>query len=429
MRIFISVILLLLQAPAWASISGQLKSTTDDFPYRYGPPTQTLLPYVSLELHDKIKIRRNWRAQWKLYGITNTASKYSPEKLYGDIPEALIETKNGLAKARFGINTVNWGIVDVSSPSDVVNTQAIFNPLRATKQGAPMVDVTYGPQTFVIEGLYIPVQRQTTLPSKDSRWLPRDGLVNIDLPQGLGNLAYPKMLEYEYDRPVTEDRALNNNYGAKLSSHLGSWGFQVMHYEGVAPSPKVRPNNLTISGSGSPPVFTVQNPVHLTQINYRQRTTAFGFVWAREKWIYRGETAYSHTISHDDFLSPWSWTSVLAIETNVELPSSTMTVLAQGYYTKNPQAADNLIASSYRIFDRTGVLGMRWAYSETLTVMLSGLWETQTNGIFAMASFDQTLNDHLKWGLSWRNFSAAEDGLLKTYSKDSHGTLELTYFF
>ncbi|MGZ3723622.1 MAG: hypothetical protein ACXVA9_11855, partial [Bdellovibrionales bacterium] len=327
-----------------------------------------------------------------------------------------------ITKLRLGMNTVNWGVVDVFSPSDVVNTQAIFHPLRSTKQGAPMADFSIGPETFNLNLIYIPVQRPPQLPSKDSRWLPREVLTNVDIPELGTKVVFPKTITYDYTQPETQSHALNNNAGAKISSHLGSWDFQIMHYEGAADAPKIRPhinlnNNILIT------------PVPLTPIYYRVRTTGFGFVWAREKWIYRGETAYQHTVTEDPFLQPWSWTSVLAIETNVDLGATTMTILAQGYYTKNPQTADNLVSSNYRIFDRTGVLGARWAYSENLTIMLSGLYETQTKGLFAMASFDNKLTDHLRWGLTWRNFSAEKDGLLKTFARDSHGSMDLTYFF
>src|ERR1035437_5469798 len=139
---FLTLIFLIFSAPVClaSSFAGQLKSTTDDYPYQLGPPTQTLIPYVSLELSNKYRIRRSVRAQWKVFAITNTSTKYSPENFYGDVPEAFIELKSGDGKLRLGMNTVNWGVVDISSPSDVVNTQAIFHPLRSTKQGAPMVD-------------------------------------------------------------------------------------------------------------------------------------------------------------------------------------------------------------------------------------------------------------------------------------------------
>lgn len=404
-----------------ANITGQLKSTTDDYPTHFGPPTEDLVPYLTFELSGKHKFRNSLRAQWKIFALTNTSSKYSPEKLYGDVPEGYLEYKVGESKFRAGQNTVNWGVVDVASPSDVVNTSAVFHPLRATKQGAPIVEMVSGPETFNLDLIYIPVQRPPQLPSQDSRWLPREFLINIQ-DQTLGRIEIPKFLQYEYRKSETFDDALHNNYGAKLASHLGSWDFQITHFEGVANSAKIHPIiDLDFN--------VARSPIYLAPLYYRVRTTGFGFVWAREKWIYRGETAYQHTISQDKLLQPWSWASVLAVETNVDMGTTTVTLLAQAYYTKNPQAADNLASSSYRIFDRTGVLGARWAYSENLTFTLSALYETEADGLFAMAAFDNKITDHLRWGLGWKNFSAQRDGLIKTYEKNSHGTMDLTYFF
>jgi len=106
--------------------TGQLKSTTDDYPYHLGPPTQDLIPYLSLELSDKYKFRKSLRAQWKLFALSNTSSKSPPENFYGDIHEAFVEYRASDTKFRAGMNTVNWGVVDVFSPSDVVNTLAVF---------------------------------------------------------------------------------------------------------------------------------------------------------------------------------------------------------------------------------------------------------------------------------------------------------------
>jgi hypothetical protein len=46
-----------------------------------------------------------------------------------------------------------------------------------------------------------------------------------------------------------------------------------------------------------------------------------------------------------------------------------------------------------------------------------------------MAGFENKLSDSLRWGLSWRDFSAPEEGLIKTFDRNDHATLELTYYF
>jgi hypothetical protein len=425
MQILILILLLALggHSASASNFAGVLKSSTDDYPDSLGPPTQTLVPYLSLELSDKYKLMPSVRFQWKLYGLTNTSSKYPPENFYGDVQEAFFEFREGPSKTRIGWNTVNWGVVDVSSPNDVVNPLALFDPLRTFKQGSPMVEEILGGEALNIDMIYIPVQRPPQLPSQDSRWLPRDLLINIPPLPGGGPIYLPPNIQYTYSPSETESHALNNNAGAKLASHLGNWDIQVTHFDGVSHTPQIRVTDLQTLGT------QILSPIPLTPIYYRVRTTGMGIVWAREKWIFRAETSYQDTVTEDPYLQRWSWSNVIGAETNLDMGSSTVTLIAQAYYQKNPLAADNFISSSYRIFDHTGLLGARWAYSEDLTINISGLFETQSDGLFAQAGFDQKLTEHLRWGLSWRNFSAASDSLLKTYSTNSHGTLDMTYFF
>ena len=409
-----------------SELSGQLKTTVDSYPYHLGKVTEDLTPYLSFDLGQKHRLSRTWRTQWRVLALGNLAADGPPENLYADLPEAFVEWKQPDVRVRLGLNTLNWGVVDIMSPSDTVNTSAMFHPLRSFKQGAPMLETVLGPEAFNLDLIYIPVQRRPLLPSKNSRWLPRKFLLNVD--PAILRVALPKTIEYGYSRPETLDHALNHNYGGKLAAHFGSLDLQLTHFEGASTMAKIRPTiDLvfdTVNGE-----WLAQTPISLAPVTYRVRTTGFGFVKAQERWILRGESAYAHTLSKDALLQPWSWASVLAVETNVEVGARTLTLLAQYFYTRNPQAADNLPSSSYRLFDQTGMLGGRLAYAESLTLIGSVLYESITHGTFWMVGMEQKLNDHLRFALSWRDFSAERDGLLKTFERNDHGTLELTYFF
>jgi hypothetical protein len=404
-----------------AGISGQIKSTTDFYTSSLGSETDDTVPYLQLDVNYKKKFKHGWRTQWHVLGLSNLVAEGAPEKLYFDLPEAFIEKKIRKFKFRAGMDTLNWGVVDVSSPSDTVNTSALFQPLRTLKRGAPMLEASYDREAFSVDAVYIPVQRRPVLPAEDSRWLPRKVLVNINT-DILGNIELPDPISYNYDPPIDLKNSLINNYGAKIASHLGQLDLQATYFEGAAPSPKVR-GDFTLNNN------VVVSPIHVAPVNYRVRTTGVGFVWAREKWIFRGESAYQSTINDNPVLQPWSNSNVLAAETNLELGSSTMTLLGQYYYARNPQAADNLISSTYRLFDRTAVLGARWAYSEKTLITASSLYETQTKGVYWSLGFERKITDSLKWALSYRDFSGREDGLLKTYDKNDHFSFELTYYF
>ena len=348
------------------------------------------------------------------------------ELLYVDLPEGFVERKWGPSKLRAGMNTVNWGVVDGYSPSNVVNTSAFFHPMRTPKRGAPMVELQTGGEAFGLHALYIPRQPRPILPATDSRWLARDMLVNLS--SALPTVQLPQRLDYAYGSEVELDHARDNNYGLKLNSHAGSWDFQATHFEGASPFPKIGPSLVVNS---APTGFVAQSPIQLNPISYRIRNSGLGITYAGDKWIYRFESVYKHTVSDGAAygLQPWSWVNVAGVETNIEMGRSALTVIAQYYHTDTPLKADNYISSSYRLFDRTGVLGLRWPVNDSWLVAVSALFETNTHGLYWTAGVEQKIKDVFKWGVGWRDFSAQDPGLIKTFDKNDHVNLDLTYFF
>jgi len=426
-----------------ASFSGSIKSSTDNYTQNLGAPTETLIPHLSGELSGKHKFSKRLRTQWKFTGWSNLEAEPSGateeipfnEQVFADIPEGYIERKWGNSKFRAGMNTVNWGVVDVYSPSNVVNTSAYFHPMRTPKRGSPMAELQTGGEALSLHALYIPRQQRAILPATNSRWLPRDVLVNLN--SALPAVVLPEQLDYTFGDEIELEgdgaKARDHNYGAKLHSHLGSWDFQLTHFDGASPFPKLRPL-LTINTVGNE--FVADPAIRLDPVTYRIRNSGAGITYAGESWIYRLEGAYTHVESmgfKEDSggfgLHPWCWTAVGGIETNVNAGAKTLTVIAQYYYTEIPIPADNYISSSFRLFDRTGVLGLRLPWNDKISFSASALLETKTNGLFWTAGFEQKIQDALKWGLGWRDFSAQDAGLIKTFDKNDHVTLDLAYFF
>lgn len=420
-----------------AAVSGSLKSSTDQYAQSLGAPTETLIPYGVLDLNSKYKFTKKTRLQWKLVAIGNFTAKSEGateempfnEQAFVDLPEGYLETKIGQTKLRAGMNTVNWGVVDGYSPSNVVNTSAYFHPLRTPKRGSPMVEAQLGGEDLALHALYIPYQPRAILPATNSRWLPRDVLANIG---GTSSTIYlPNPIEYAYDSEVQLDRARRDNYGAKLSSHMGSFDFQVTHFDGASPFPKIK---IIASAHNVGSDIYADSPVHLEPVSYRQRTTGAGATYAGEEWIFRFESAYTHVLADKNErsgygLHRYSWTSVAGAETNFNFGRSTLTVLGQYYHSEIPGKADNQLASSFRLFDRTAVLGVRWPFRENWTLNATSLFETQTDGLFWTAGIENKIKDVFKWGLGWRDFSAQDNGLLKTFDKNDHACLDVTYFF
>lgn len=427
-------------APNALAITGSLKSSTDFYQQKLGRPTDELVPFGQLELNDRHKFSKRFRFQWKFVALGNfeaakpedNEERLASEQSFLDLPEAFFQYKNGASEFRLGMNTVNWGVVDISSPSNVVNTSAFLHPLRLPKRGSPMVEWQWDKETFGISMLYIPRQPRAVLPARDSRWLPRDVLTNMPVSittDELGTVLLPDELRYSYLADRELDHARDHNYGVKLKSRLGSFDFQLTYFEGMSQLPKIR---LQATISSNPDGSWSADPdIGLGQVFYKVRNSGFGMVYAADRAIFRVETNYQHTLSSvtNQGIHPWVWSSVLGVETNFDLGTSSLTILAQYYHTEIPTKADNLISSSYRLFDRTGVLGLRWPVNDSWLLSASTFIETQTQGLFWTAGVENKISDALKMAVSWRDFSAEKVGLIKTFDKNDHANLELTYFF
>ncbi len=424
MRALLLTALIFSLPSAWASFKGQLQSSTDYYLDPIDDRIDRLIPYLQFQLENRAKLGAGIRSQFKFMGFSNLEAEGAPEQAFFDLSEAYLGRRKGLYDIEIGFNTLNWGVVDLASPSDVVNTTSLFHPVRPLKRGAPMVRLEVGPESQRLEAVYIPWQMRPQIPSPDSRWLPREYLKNVNV--GTERIAIPDFIEYSVLENETLDRALQNNAGVRLRSHWGDLDTQIFHFDGAAPQPKVRP---TITLDATTSEIKAVSPVGLTPVTYRVRTSGIGAVWARESFITRFESVYQHTVSNDPLLQPWSWTNVIGVETAVDVGTTSLTLLAQYYSSENPQSPDNLITSNYRLFDRTGVLGLRWPYSDGMIWTGSVLYETESQGVFATIGFDRRYTDTMRWGLSYKDFSAQEEGLLKTYDRNDHGTFDLTYYF
>lgn len=392
-----------------------------------------LLPRLEATLQDKIKFKSSWRAQWKIFAsgnfVADGETRTSPgrsEKFYLDLPEAFVERKRGEQKFRAGFNTVNWGLVDLSSPMDTVNTVALFHPLHSIKQGAPMLEWLWTSDTFEVDALYIPWQTRPRLPDADSRWLPRSVLLNLRADRY--RIVLPKKIAYRTLKPETIDHALSHNAGVKLTLHWGRLDLHASHFEGAGSVAKARPTVELDTSIASDDLYAL-SPIGLAPLTYRVRTSGLGFVWATDSWIFKNENVYQSAVGQDPLVQPWMWQHVLAAETSSEIGGRNLTTILQFYKATSSFRADNTTSNYFRLFDQTPVLAMRLASSDTLTWLGSALYESNTRGWFFILGFEHKLKDALSWKLSWTNFSAPREGLLKTYDKNDHATLEMTYFF
>ncbi len=428
------IALLALVSPPAFAWEGNLRSYTEYFPYDYGPPTTTLVPRLGIELGDVEKFSRTYRFSFKGNFQTNLETKYAPENYFGDISEAYLEMKKSAFKLRLGYNTFNWGVLDVFSPMDVVNQRVFFDPMNTTKRGSPMVDLEWSPTGWAFSAVYIPWQTKAAVPSNDSRWYPRSTIQNYQTPAGTALL--PDQVKYNIEPYIDVDHALYDNYGMNIVKRWASLDLHLMYFEGAAPTPSFNldlPNMAftVVNLDPANPVIQVDGPVSLNPIFYRLRTTGFGFSSTLGGVIVRGETVYQSAVTDPGAMdySAWAWQSGLGVEKNWEIGSYTVTQIIQYYHGQLPHSSDNLPTSGFRLFDDAALMGVRWGISDESFIYASALYNFPQEGLFWMLGYQAKLTDSLQWDISWRDISAVNQGLLKTYDNNDHAALELVYFF
>jgi hypothetical protein len=392
-----------------------------------GHPTRTNDQILRFEPTYDVKFNKRTRITIKPTLRSNLSTKESPENFFFNPKEAYMEVKQSQFRVRLGENTYNWGAMEAYSPLDVVNGRTLFNPLAADKRGAGALDLLFEGKSFQIQALYIPYQARTLLPSTDSRWLPRNLLLNTV--SGNDSLLLPPTFDYYYPYSEGITAAVQNNYGFKASARTGDFDFNAVFFEGSAITPQVRPIVTADIISINPNVLQARSDIGLIPVYYRQQTMGANIVWAPSDLIVRLESSYGKSLSDSTIVPPWLWQSALGIEKPTSLGSTSLTIIAQTYYAKNKDPIDNLVSSSNRLFDKAVVLGVRWAYSDDKTFLFSSLYNYKDHSYYLHLNYDWKITDHLKWTIGGDLLEGDPDTLLGTYNKNDRVTMLFSYFF
>jgi hypothetical protein len=426
----ISIFVFAILFPIFAhGFGGQLRSKTEYYPDNLGPPTETLIPRVGIELEHLEKTSKTVRFSFKGTFDSNIASHYAPENYFGDIQEAYLEYRKRTFKFRAGYNVLNWGLLDGYSPMDVVNQHVYFNPFDSSKRGAPIVELQWNPSGWEMSAIYLPVQSKPIFPSKDSRWLPRQQLFNFTTNQGTAIL--PDHPDYDIGRDSQIDHALNNNFGFNIKKQWSSLDVRAEYFEGASPSPTGAFAGQSHAVSVVPQVVQVDGTVVIKPVYYRTRTTGLGFSATTGSVILRGESVYQDatTAPNGQAYSDWSWQSGVGLEKTWSIGSQDIQMIVH-YYTANyPHSPDNLPTSYFRLFDDTAVLGLRAPITDDNFFYGSVLYNILQEGLFWTVGWQTKIKDAVRFDISYRDISAGRPGLLKSFDKNDHGLLELVYFF
>lgn len=398
----------------------------------------TLRAPVTIRYGRAFRFRSRPLVQWDPQSLS------SRERFYWDAPEAYLQWQPSPWTFQLGLNTFTWGDTDVFNPLDVVNPRRYFDPFRSEKIGAPALVLKREFENFFVEGVYIPRQRKTQLPGENSRWLPRDvyRVRSFVLPNVPGfpsaasaRIALPAVLRYTYDRPEELSGALKNNFGLRAKFRFPGFDWTLAAFQGASVAPDVRLRRISIAGIDyvSPDLsfasVRVNPDVMLRASYYPIRMTGTGFTWVAGDFLVKGAAAYTHVLNQNRDLPARLWENVVALERTFSLGKGSLTAVLQGTYVDRGDELDTNSVSLARMFDRAGMLALRWAPNEEWTALASYLRDTKFRGGVAHGELSYKFTDGWKAELSADLLSGPLETPIGTYGRNDRATFAVGAVF
>ncbi|MCB0357491.1 MAG: hypothetical protein KDD40_10805 [Bdellovibrionales bacterium] len=354
--------------------------------------------YSILEVSPQLQLKKanfKFYAQPLLYHKFTT--NYEVEKNFFDPKDSYLEGLWGSWRIRIGSQIHNWGVIDLYSPGDIVNSSTLFDPLHPQKLGAVGVDLTWSTFGKKLQFLYLPIRRRTQLPAQDSRWLPRDIITNA-VDNHL-DIYLPESINYIYDKNYELPDALTNNFGTRLSLTFGEVDWHLFYFHGLSPIPQMEIEATAVADVIDPTTsqlmgVKVEPDVFLRPIEYGLSTLGNSLVWAPEWAILRWETIYADTFNKDPrVVNERLLQSALSIEKQLNVFDKNLIVQVQYYLAERKQALNNITESNFQIFADAMVLNSILAINDNNSLYFSQLFNFESSSYLTALGGVLKIND------------------------------------
>ena len=211
-----------------------------------------------------------------------------------------------------GLQTHQFGLSQLFSPLNIVDTASYWAPLEPLPIGSPSVRWMYKTKKLRAFVSYLPYRFENLYPGTESQWVPTEGPDSLEV--GGNTLLFNQRIEYEIRDSIDLNNALKNNFAAGLSYDFKPFMVQAMVYDGVNVDPNVFLNlDLTlVDATPGAEVLEVNNPVAVIPLYQRVQRAAWGIRYTLPfKWrlVYEGSFTNSPeaaNISSDPLLNTQS---------------------------------------------------------------------------------------------------------------------------
>lgn len=321
------------------------------------------------------------------------------EKNFFDLPQGYVETRRGSWRLRLGQQTISWGVMDIYSPGDVINSTTLFDPLNSEKLGAMAVDLTWSTFGKKIQWLYLPRRRGAVFPEEDSRWLPRN-IITDSL--GLSTDIYlPEVINYNYEKSIELPRALNDNYGLRLSFTFGEVDWHLFYFQGLSARPQIQVEatvtaDVIDSQTSQLLGVSVEPDIQLRPIYFAQRTVGNSLVWAPEWGIVRWETTFTKDIHNDPRIDENILQNALGVEKPLHIGTKSLVAQIQYYLSEQQSEFNNLSGTQFQIFNNSLLLNGMLNVNDSTTLYLSQMYNFDDSSLLGVLGSQYKWSDNVR---------------------------------
>lgn len=402
-----------------------------------GPDSRNLRGVGTLKLPASLRYNRVFRLRALPLVQWDPDNPSLKERFYRDLQEgyAQLFVEEAGITAQLGYNVQTWGDTDVFNPLDVVNARRYFDPFRSEKMGAATALLKFQAESFFIEGLYIPIQRETKVPGDESRWLPRDIYKSRTIEDSFGTaiLSLPQNMTYRYQEHLALDNALKNNFGGRIKFRFPGLDWTLAGFEGASTAPAVNIRSLRVLSSVAYDATTLRlnvdpnTPITLRALYYKTRMFGTSFAWVMGDFLVKGASAYTKVISKlsGSQLPKDAHENVLGLERTFSMGDGSLTALAQATYVNRKERFDSNSVSISRMFDKAAMAGFRWAPTERLTATASVLYDIRYGGHLEHLDLGYKLADGWSGKISGDVMNGRPETPIGTYDRNDRVTISL----
>jgi hypothetical protein len=267
-----------------------------------------------------------------------------------------------------GLQTHQFGLSQLFSPLNIVDTASYWAPLEPLPIGSPSIRWMYKTKKLRAFFSYLPYRFENLYPGTTSQWIPNQAPDNLTV--GSNTLIFDEDIEYEIRDSIDLNNALTNNFVAGLSYDSKPFMIQAMIYDGMNVDPNVFLNldlNL-VDGTPGQEVLSVNNPISVIPLYQRVQRAAWGLRYTLPfKWriVYEGSFTNSPeagNISSDPLLNTQAQEftghlHTLGLEWGIPVGDTLIVGVIQGFYSERTNQSSLGFVSP---FQEAYLYGLNW---------------------------------------------------------------------